>query len=696
MIKLERVHILILAFLFSFSQNLHAQNVDFKSSNFKEDKDGLKTALDEIKLGDEFLELGNQAVIDVNDVKDYFIRALVHYEKAQKFNPKNAELNYKIGNALLYTNRKYEAKKYMDVSIQLNPDPDPMFYYYYAQVMQQELEYKKSLEYIDKFIDEAKSKRAEEMKKFTTKFKKECNAAPDIVDKPIRAWVDNLEVVNSTEDEYSPCVTADGEFLILTSKRPNAHAADDIGKFDGDIYSSSFENGAWTAPKNLGAPLSTDADETASGLSYDGQRLLLFSYKESNANVMESKLEGMDWSDPALKFSSNINSEANETYASYEPADIKVFYIYDGKLNGDKDIFFSGIMDKSRNTWGKGQSVGSQVNTKFNEGSVFMHPDGRTMYFSSQGHNSIGGYDIFKAELVQGIWTNPVNLGYPINTPYDDQFFAFTANEKYAYIASNRPGGKGGMDIYQVTFWGPEKQVIYDSEDQLLASQVNPIRSTPLEKEVAIDKKSLTVFKGKVIDYITKKPIQAQLVITDNSTGEIISDVKSNSATGKFLLSLPSGRNYGISVNKEGYLFHSENFNLPELSEYNLVNKDVEMKNIAVGSKIALRNVFYATGKADLTSDSYSELKRLVDLLNVVPRLKIELSGHTDNTGSEGLNQKLSQERAESVKSYLVGQGISADRLTAKGYGSSRPIDSNNSSEGRQNNRRTEYEITAN
>jgi outer membrane protein OmpA-like peptidoglycan-associated protein len=225
---------------------------------------------------------------------------------------------------------------------------------------------------------------------------------------------------------------------------------------------------------------------------------------------------------------------------------------------------------------------------------------------------------------------------------------------------------------------------------------VNPIRNTPLESEVKVDKKSLTVFKGKVIDYITKKPIQAQLVITDNASGEIISDVKSNSASGKFLLSLPSGKNYGISVNKEGYLFHSENFNLPELSEYNLVNKDVEMKNIAVGSKIALRNVFYAVGKADLTSDSYSELKRLVDLLKVVPRLKIELSGHTDNTGSESINQKLSQERAESVKAYLVGQGIAADRLVAKGYGSSRPIDVNNTKEGRQNNRRTEYEIIAN
>ena len=675
---------------------IFAQDVEFKSGNFKEDKDGLKTAMDHISSGDEALELGNQAVVEVNDVKDHFQRALFHYEKAQAFNPNNSELNYKIGNALLYTNRKYEAKEYMDRALKLNPDQDPMFYYYYAQVMQMELEFNRAQQYIDKFINEAKSKRAEELKKFTSKFKKEIKAAPDLVNKPVRAWGDNLSVVNSEVDDYSPCVTADGEYLIFTSRRSNGHAANDINMYDGDIYESSFDKGTWSAPKNLGAPLSTEDDETASGLSYDGQRMLLFSYKDNNANVMESKLSGISWSDPAIKFSDNVNSDANESYASYEPADIKVFYVYDGKINGDMDIYFSGIMDKNRNAWGKGQSVGSQVNTSFNEGSVFIHPDGRTMYFSSQGHNSIGGYDIYKAELVQGIWTNPVNLGYPINTPYDDMFFAFTANEKYAYIASNRAGGKGGMDIYQVTYWGPEKPVIYDAEDQLLASQNKPVRSIPLEKEVKVDKKSLTVFKGQVIDYLTRKPIEAQLVITDNSTGEIISDVKSNSASGKFLLSLPSGKNYGISVNKEGYLFHSENFNLPEYSEFNMVNKDVEMKNIAVGSKIALRNVFFATGKADITSESNAELKRLVDLLNVVPRLKIELSGHTDNTGSESLNQKLSQERAEAVREYLIGKGISADRLVSKGYGSSRPVDTNDSSQGRQNNRRTEYEIIAN
>ncbi len=338
----------------------------------------------------------------------------------------------------------------------------------------------------------------------------------------------------------------------------------------------------------------------------------------------------------------------------------------------------------------------SSVNSKFNEGPIYVAIDGETMYIASQGKGSYGGYDIFVSKGSKGSWSEPVNMGYPINTPYDDFFFSATANGKYAYIASNREGGSGGYDIYKVTFFGPPKTPAMETEDYLLASIVNPIKDNAIETMVEVKKKSFTVFKGKTIDAMTKAPVESEIEITDNATGNLIETFTTNSATGKFIITLASGKNYGIAVKAEGYLFHSENFDIPTGSGDNLVNKVIELKNIAVGSKIALRNIFFDTGKSTLRSTSNRELDRLVKLLKDVPILKIEISGHTDNTGSAKLNQSLSRDRAQAVVNYLKSMGIDTGRLTAEGYGSSLPIATNGTSTGRQENRRTEFEIKSN
>jgi outer membrane protein OmpA-like peptidoglycan-associated protein len=319
------------------------------------------------------------------------------------------------------------------------------------------------------------------------------------------------------------------------------------------------------------------------------------------------------------------------------------------------------------------------------------------MYFSSQGHNSLGGYDIFVSHVDDlGHWGEPINLGYPINTPYDDLFYSATASGRYAYIASNRAGGSGGLDIYKVTYWGADKPMSTDVQDQLIASIAKPVSDNSIAKPILVEEKSLTVFKGKVLDAITKKPIKAAIEIILNETGKVYTSFFSNSVTGKFLLSLPAGNNYGISVSADGYLFHSENFDLPKGDGFNNVTKDVELKNIKVGSNIALRNVFFNTGKWEVKDDSYAELARLVLLLNDVPSLRIEISGHTDNIGAESFNELLSQRRADAVVGYLVEKGIDKNRLSAKGYGQSNPVDSNDTAEGRASNRRTEFEIIEN
>jgi outer membrane protein OmpA-like peptidoglycan-associated protein len=402
------------------------------------------------------------------------------------------------------------------------------------------------------------------------------------------------------------------------------------------------------------------------------------------------------WSDPIVLNRNISNEKFNDRFACYNHDGYKIYFNrYNEESAKGYEMVYSVMESKAK----KDYAIVSFVNalsSKFNEGPVYISINGEMLFFASQGPGSIGGYDIFFSRFQQGQWTAPTNMGYPINTPYDDYFFAPSVNGKFAYICSNRPGSKGGFDIFKVTYWGPDKTPVLETEDYLLSSILVPVKDNNIESKVEVNKKFLTVFKGNTLDALTAKPVLASIEITDNSTGKVTETFETNSATGKFIITLTSGKNYGIAVKSKGYLFHSENFDIPDGGEDNIVNKTIELKNIAVGNTIALRNIFFDLGKSTLRLESNAELDRLIKLLQDVPSLKIEISGHTDNTGSATINDALSQSRASEVVVYLKSKGVSADRLSAKGYGSKVPVASNNTDEGRQQNRRTEFKIIAN
>jgi len=262
-----------------------------------------------------------------------------------------------------------------------------------------------------------------------------------------------------------------------------------------------------------------------------------------------------------------------------------------------------------------------------------------------------------------------------------------------AYFASAKQGGFGEKDIYKITFLGPEKQPLLSTQDQLLAMRANPISNLKTENAVEVKLAKVTILKGVITDAKTTQPLEAAIDLIDNDKNEVLATFKSNSASGKYLVTLPSGKNYGIAVRKDGYLFHSENFNIPEGADYQEYNKDVALKKIEIGNTIVLRNIFFDFDKATLRPESTNELERLIKLLNDNPTIKIELGSHTDSKGSDDYNMKLSDNRSKSVVSYLIDHGIAATRLVAKGYGETKPIDTNDTDEGRQNNRRTEFKI---
>ena len=680
--------------IIALSSSFYGQNIEFKSSNFKENKEGLKKAEEAIEKGDEFFKLGNEAFFLVKSPGLNYQKALKEYEVAQKFNPNNAELNFKVGACYANSSNPFKSIEFIKKAKTLDPLCHPFLNYFYGYAMQLE----------GKFDDATKSyvlfeteyKKADDFAKFVTQRKKECASGKTSFSTPIRAWIDLVPELNTAANDFAPSISTDGSELILTSNRENGHPINEFGSYDNDIYSSTLNNGVWSAPQQVAGGVNSLLDDISNNLSFDGTKMLLHRESGGQKDIYESQLKGTSWSEPKI-FNFQISSpKANEQYASYSDDGWSLYYTRDNDNRGAGfDIYQSGMQSKLNQDYQAGVTM-VQMNSKFNDGPIYLTIDGETMYIASEGNESIGGYDIFVSRKSRGIWTTPQNLGYPINTPYDDFFFSPTANGKFAYISSNRAGGKGGYDIYKVTFWGPEKKPIIDMEDFLLSSIAMPMKDHQIEASVVVHTKSFTVFKGITIDALTKKPIEAEIEINDNLTGKVIETFTTNSATGKFIITLVSGKNYGIAVKSKGYLFHSENFDIPSGSGDNLVNKVIELKNIAIGSKIALRNVFFDTGKSTLRMESNGELDRIVKLLKDVPTLKIEISGHTDNTGSAAINETLSQQRAEAVVTYLKNKGIAPTRLTAKGYGASKPVNSNSSDEGRQQNRRTEFEIKGN
>ncbi|MFQ5448489.1 MAG: OmpA family protein, partial [Saprospiraceae bacterium] len=278
-----------------------------------------------------------------------------------------------------------------------------------------------------------------------------------------------------------------------------------------------------------------------------------------------------------------------------------------------------------------------------------------------------------KSVFVKGKWGKPLNLGPPLNTEDDDIYFVVEANGTVGYYASRKADGYGDADIYKVAFVPTKVQKKYLAK--------------------------LTLFKGKVIDKTTARPLEAEIEITDLSNNTVIARTKSNSATGKFLISLPFGINYGISVSKEGYLFFSDNINITEDDTYKEVVKTIPLEKIKKGNTILLHNIFYDFDQATLRRESHSELDQLTGILKDHPEMKIEISSHTDSKGTEAYNLHLSQARAQAVVDYLIAGGIDRERLIARGYGETRPIapnqnpDGSDNPEGRQTNRRTEFTI---
>ena len=668
------------------------QEIVVKKDDYRT-KDDYKKAKELIKQGEDLYTLGRGG----------FRRALEFYLQAYPLNPNNDMLNYKIGKSYLGSIQKQKCITYFKKAFELNKYVAPDIMLMMARGYHLSYKFDKAIQYYNKYRNTLSPKDMQLKQKEIDKYIKECETGKELVKKPVRVFIDNVgKAINSSYPDYSPLISADESMMIYTSRRPDTYGGGrDPGDnlFFEDIYVSyKDENNKWGKSENMGKPLNTNNNDATVGLSPDGQKLFTFNGKTNGGDILVSELKGDKWETPSDKTTKKyINTEYHESSASFS-YDGKTMYFVSNRPDlsyGGHDIYIS-HWDEKKGIWGKPQNIGPTINTKYDEEGVFMHPDGRTMYFSSKGHNTMGGYDIFKSVLQDdGTWSKPENLGYPINTPDDDVFFVINASGTRGYYSSVKKDGIGDYDIYMITFRGPEKPTIQSNEDNLLAN-TKPVMETSMEKTVVIKTMRLTIVKGTVKDAITLKPLGANIEIVDNEKNEVVSTTKSNAATGKYLISLPSGKNYGINVKADTYLFHSENFQIPAATGYQEIIKDILLNKMEVGQKVVLKNIFFDYAKATLRPESYPELNRLLKLLTDYPKLKIEVSGHTDNRGSRATNTKLSNNRAKAVYDYLVANGIDASRLTYKGYAFDQPIATNDTKEGRQQNRRVEFKVLSN
>ncbi len=680
---MKKIFLFIVLALISACYVFSQEQVEILKKEFRTDKDGFRAAWKKIKVGN----------LNYNDGRNFYGLALEDYLQAFEYNGNNAELNYKIGVCYLFTTEKNKSIPFFEKAYQIKNGVASNIHYLLGKAYHLDykfdsaiVEYKKHLS-ISQDIDENLSKKI-------NKNINDCTNAKEIILIPTRIRIENIgSTINSKYPDYYPLISIDGEMLIFTSRRNNTTGGElDInnGKYYEDVYMSVKDGDKWQKPVNLNRPINTDGHDAAVGLSPDGQKLI--TYRGINGgDIYYCEQDGEKWTTP-IAFPETVNTEFHENTASFSPDGNQLYFTSNRENDnlGYHDIFVS--ERQSGNKWSVAKNISQIINSQYDELTVFLHPDGRTLYFSSNGHKTIGGYDIFKTVRDEnGNWSEPANLGFPVNTPDDDIFISISANGKYAYIASTASDGYGDKDIYRITFLTPVPEPVLSSEDPLIATIGNT-----LAEETTVDNMfgaSMTLLKGRVVDGDFETPLSATIEIADNVKNTIISRVTTNTKTGKFLISLPSGTNYGIAVEADGYLFHSENFNIQEGSIYQEIENEISLYKIKKGSKIVLKNIFFDLDKSNIRPESDLELKRLLKLLNKYPKLRIEISGHTDNQGSLAYNEKLSLSRAKEVTDYLIEVGIPSDRMIYKGYAFKIPIATNDTPEGRQLNRRVEFKI---
>jgi tetratricopeptide (TPR) repeat protein len=568
-----------------------------------------------------------------------------------------------MGDVLLETGNPQEAAWQYAKALKFNPEHEDIVIGLVANTLFSLERYAEAIPYYEKILAipgiDAGLKAYTEEKVSEARFRK------DLMDHPVSFDpVDLGPAVNSNADEYINALAADGSGIYFTRRTKNT--GNSGRDFNEDFYFAGFHGDSLEMAAKLNYPPGKENDAGGLCISPDG-RLLFFTCcfradRIGSCDLYFSEKTGDKWS-AAKNMGRVVNTESWEAQPSISP-DGKTLYFASNRNGGKGSSDIWKTERAADGSWSKPVNLGSPVNTASSEMAPFIHYDNKTLYFSSGGHQGMGGADLFKSTREANSWSNPQNLGYPINSADDELVIVVSPEGNLGYISSFDKSSGMGYDIFR------------------------------FEMSDVIKPDPVTYLKGKVYDRDSGIPLGAKFTLIDIASDSIIIESVSDRINGEFLVCLPGNRDYALNVSCNGYLFYSDHFPLSEIkTSLDPVLKDIPLEPVAIGNSMILRNIFYETDQYVLKPESYPELNELFDFLKANPSLRIEVGGHTDNVGTAAYNVELSTNRAHAVSLYLENAGLDASRVTFKGYGESKPVGNNETEEGRAMNRRTEITI---
>ena len=603
--------------------------------------------------------------------------AIPFMEQAIKEAPDYADAHLKLGQLYEFSRRYEPALNAFQNTLRLQPESPASSgaYQSISTILLRMGRYADALPYLEKyqarFAPQSAQRKRIAWQIETAKFGQDALQHPQTVDpRPLST------VLQTTPSQYFPVLTADEQTLVFTALKPEG---------DEDLMVATFNGESWSPPVSLSPNINTNGNEGTASLSADG-RMLVFTACQGrrgfgSCDLYVSRKTGNDWSAP-----DNLGPQVNTRFYESQPAlsadGRRLYFISDRPGgHGRRDIWRSDL--DTENNWQEPVNLSAPVNTGQNEASPFIHPNGQTLFFASDGHLGMGGYDLFVSDLNASVragadsgsvWSMPTNLGYPINTSEDQASLFVSASGKRAY---------------------------YSFEEQKEGvSQQSRLYAFDLPESLRERVKPVSLLKGVIADAKTQKPLPATVELIDLKTNQTVSRVQADTQTGQYAIVLPSTGEFALYVTTPGYLFKSLSFDFTQSVKAGqatgaamTLSVPLEPAVSGAAAKETLNNLFFELSRYNLADKSRTELDRLSAFLKANPALSIEVSGHTDDTGEAAANLTLSQKRAQTVATYLVQSGIAPTRIRATGFGETRPLVPNTSDDSRRQNRRIEWKV---